>query len=83
MTAIEESLDCDMIRVDINQQTVTVTAPDNGGGIAVNVFDTIGRLVHSADASTNSVSFDLPAGVYVLDARTDEVEPLRRKILIK
>ncbi len=83
VTAIEESLDCDMIRVDINQQTVTVTAPDNGGGIAVNVFDTIGRLVHSADASTNSVSFDLPAGVYVLDARTDEVEPLRRKILIK
>ena len=62
---------------------MTVMAPDNGLGLSVTVYDSLGRIVMSRQTDGNSIAFSLELGVYVVDARNVGVEPFTRKIMVR
>lgn len=78
-----EVLASDAIRLGIDGREVTVTAPANGCPLAVKVYDSLGRLALIRDTDENTLRFTLEPGIYVVDARTQGVEPFTRKIMVK
>ncbi len=79
----EEVLASDAIRLGVSGGDVTVMAPDNGLGLSVTVYDSLGRIVMSRQTDGNSIAFSLEQGVYVVDARNGGVEPFTRKIMVR
>ena len=50
---------------------------------SVRVFDTAGRLLHTANPQAADFSFDLPAtGIYIVDAQT-EADRKTQKVMVR
>lgn len=83
VAAADDVLASNAITVTIEDNNITVCAPDNGLGLDIAVYDMTGRVIANHSTANNSAKLTLEQGIYILEARNAGVEPLRTKILVK